>query len=224
MNKQLFLMFLAAILTANVVNAQILVIGSIGFDYADGNKTVLGQTNDLPTKVAFQFTPKVGFVVTNNFAVGLGFGISTSTTTTPKTDINPEIKQTSTGWNVNAFTRLKIVGAEKLTLFLDEIVGIGGVNTKTTGSSNPTEGIIFNIDVVPVLAYNFTERFNIAASSDIFKLGFRSVTSTANKGDQTEEKTKNNSFGIGYNSNNLFDGSSLFKVGLTLKFKGKQKN
>jgi len=223
--KNFFLMFLAAVLTVNVASAQILFIGSAGFDYAGGSRTTGGQTIEMQSKIAFQFSPRVGFVLTENFAVGAGFGISTSTTKTPKNDPSfypllplEDIKQTSTVLSALVFTRAKLVGAQRLTLFLDEVVIVGGVNLKTTGASNPIKGTIFAIEVIPVLAYNFNERLNIAASSDIMKLGFRS-TSTVNKGAQDEVKTKTNSFGVGYNSNNLLDGSSLLRVGLTIKFK-----
>ena len=204
-------MIFLAVLTANIANAQMILIGNMGFDYAEGTHTSGGQSNDLPSRFAFQFSPKAAIFVTQNLGIGVGGGFSTSTSK----DHIANTKQTTNGWSSCVFARRVLVVGDRVALNLDGSVNVAGSKTNL---SNPTQRNAFSIEFAPVVAYNLSDRFNIALASDFLKLGFWSVTLTEKKGAPNEEKTKNNSFGLGFNSNNLLDNSYFLKIALVFKF------
>ena len=204
-------MFLAAVLTASLANAQMILIGNMGFDYAEGSRTSGGQSTDLPTRFAFQFAPRAAIFLSPYMGVGLGAGYNTSTAKNHVTGV----KTTTNGWSSCVFVRRVLVVGDRVALNLDGSVNLAGSKSNL---SNPTKRNAFSIEFAPVVAYNLSERFNIAIATDFLKLGFWSVKSTENKGAPNEEKTKNNSFGVGFNSNNLLDNSSFIKIALVIKF------
>ena len=224
MYKKVFLMILAAVFTANVVSAQLFVGGSLGFDFMGGKNIVGSNKTDMPSTFAFQIAPRVGYYLNDDFAIGLEVGLTTSTQTTPRVNLD-DIKRSTTGWNVRAFARYNLLGTERLSLLLEGGIAIGGIKSKTTigaitTDSNPIS--FFNIGVLPVLSYSLSDRLSLEASADLLRLGFSSVTET-NAGN-SNLKDRVNLFGFGVNTSNLiidgdnFGNSSLFRVGLVFRF------
>ena len=211
MCKKVFLMFLAVVFTANMASAQMILIGNMGFNYAGGNSTTGGQSNDLPSRFAFQVSPKAAIFLTKNLGVGIGGGFSSSITN----DHILNTKQITNGWSACVFARRLLVAGDRVALNFDGSINVAGAKTK---ASNPINRNAFSIEFAPVVAYNLSERFNIALASDFLKLGFQSVSSIENKDARNEVKTKNNSFGLGFNSNNLLENSSFLKIALVVKF------
>lgn len=218
-----FVVLVAAVLSTN---AQIFVGGGVGVDFGGGKSTSGGTSVDLPKSLAFSFTPKVGFYLNDDFAVGLEVGLL-SMTQKRTLYSGDERKDNTTGWAVGAFARYNLIGGDKLSLLLEGSIAYGGMKDKTTVGSTTTNGdpvSTFGIGVLPVLSYSLTEKLSIEASCDFLRLGFLSITEKDSG--NSNDKVTENYFGFGVNpiGFNILDIdetlgiSNMFKVGLTFKF------
>jgi len=200
--------------------------GGIGFDFTGGKTKNGSNTQDRPSSFTFQLSPKVGYYLSDDLAIGLEVGFITMSRKTPK-DLwwgSDDRIFSTTGWHVGAFSRYNLVGTEKLSLLLEGGLTIGGLKSKEKVGSNTTDGnpsSFFTIGVLPVLSYDLSDRLSIEASGDFFRLGF--TLHTQKDANNKDYKQTTNNFGFGVNAINpvsdLNDvSSSLFRVGLVFKF------
>ena len=208
---------LIAVLTAGFVSAQQLFVGggigvsSLGGKWTDGTTTVSD-----PSVFSFQLSPKVGYYVSDDLAIGVSFGFGTASTTIPKTQTSDEIKISATSWMIGAFGRYRLAGTGDLSLWAEAGLGYGGISGKrkegaTTIETDPTN--VFSIGILPVLSYDLSDKLSIEVSSNFLRLGFESVTEYYKKGTSDEEKETSTNFGLGLNS-----GTGAVSVGLVFKF------
>ena len=225
--KKLIITFAVLIAVVFTSNAQVFVGGGLGVDYMGGKYSYGGTSVDLPTGFAFNLTPKVGFYLNDDLAIGLEVGFLNGTLKEKGSGSSSQDEKFSlTGWGVGAFGRYRLVGEEKFSLLLEGSLGVSGAKTKetygsTTRNGDPTTTI--SVGVLPVLSYSLTNRLNIEASCDFLRFGFDSYTtkSASNK----DNKTTVNTFGFGVNSTTSSiddDGDMYFsdylRVGILFKF------
>ena len=208
---------IAAVLTSN---AQVFVGGGLGVDFNGGKYKGGSVSIDSPSKFSFNFTPKVGFYLNDNFAIGLEVGLSSTTTKTPKEIYgwSDDRKVSSFGWEVGAFARYNLLGTERLSLLLEGTLGVGGEKSKTKQGSTTQDGdseTMFGISVLPVLQYSLTDRLCLEMSCDFLRWGF--LSSTVKDADDYGLKITTNSFGFGVNSGTL-SVISILNLGLIFKF------
>jgi len=181
--------FITAVLVASVMltaSAQLFVGGGIGLDISGGKDVVGPTTTDKLSSTTFQFSPKVGFFVSEDFAVGVNFGISTWSQTTPKDHFaqgNPadERKQSNTSWDVGAFARVGLIGIDNILLSVEAGFGVGGTSSKTVQGSQTTEGnpsSRFQVGVLPVVNYRLSDALSLELTADFLRLGFITSTTT----------------------------------------------
>ena len=214
-----FIVFVAIIMNSN---AQVFVGGGLGVEFSGGKSKYGGNSSDLPSTFAFSLSPKVGFYLNDDFAIGLEVGFISETE--KETVGSTEYKDITTGWGIGAFARYYLLGGDKLSLLLEGSASFGGLKDKTKGGSTTYEGdpmTALGIGVLPVLSYSLTDRLNIEASCDFLRFGFQSMT--VKDADNSSNKTTTNNFGFGVNSlgfNALPIGgfSDMIKIGLTFKF------
>lgn len=193
-------MMLPILAIAGIANAQtegfskgsIFATGSIGFS---SEKEPDGP-DDIKT-TQFSFSPKVGYFVTSNVAVGLQLGIGSG-----KTDYGTyEVKETS--FSIGAFGRYYFTPANKFSMFLNLGFNIEGSKTDD-GSPVDEKYKGFNAGFAPGFNYFITNRLALEASVGV--LGFRSTKPDVDDADATT----NFDFGVGLNDINF---------GLVYKFK-----
>ena len=217
--KKVIIAFVVLIATVFTSNAQVFVGGGVGLDYR-GGKYKSGNTSvDAPSLFSIQFMPKVGFYLTDNFAIGFNAGLLSVTSK----DYNwrgDEVKLSIVGWEIGSFARYNAVGVEKLSLLLEGSVGLGGAYAKEKVGPLTTDGdpvLIMGLNVMPVLSYSLTDRLSIEASCDFLRFGYtHAITIRDNSGNST-----NSTFGFGVNTSTLNsqgNSTSLWKLGLIFKF------
>ena len=233
--KKVFVILVALIVTAASGDAQIFVGGAAGVNFSGGKRKTGNTSVDMPKSFIFEFSPKAGYHLSEDFAVGLEFGILHIAQTSRQVDYwgGPAYDQklSTNLWSAGAFCRYRLAGLGDLSLLLEGGIGFSGAKLKVKRDASTTDGPVlswFNIGVLPVLSYKLSDRLNIEASCDFLSLAFQTSITTENKGESNERKTTYSNFGFGLNrvynyGYNLIDGEGfsvqqLFKVGLVFKF------
>ena len=222
-----FVVSVAMILTCN---AQLFVGGGLGLDLTGGKTKLGGNSYDHPSEAFFSFTPKVGFYLIDDLAIGtkIGLGIYSEKYTPPGSG-SQEQKTNGFGWEFSPFARYRVLGDEKVSLHLEAALGIGGYKEKYKSGGNSTDGdplFTFGLGVLPVVTYSITEKLDLEASFDFLRFGFSIETETDES--NSDNKSTDTHFGFGVNSSynplaaqgmsidGLFTG--LLKVGLVYRF------
>lgn len=216
------LLFLAIIIAASTVNAQLFIGGGVGFDRIGGSTKIGSTTVNNPSVFTIQFAPKVGFYLNDDFALGVSLGVMNSSVTEPEDDI--EIVNNELRFTAAAFARYRLIGNDKVSLLLDGEIGGGKISSKTKRGSTTMQGnptLLFSFGVTPVISYSISDRLDIEASSDFLRFGFTMLTDTDL--DNADFKDTTTHFGLGVNAltPNLDIGRMvppLLTVGVTFKF------
>lgn len=153
---------MVAILAFSFANAQ--DKDAKGFGFSKGNIFLEGNlsfnsTNNKNTEVktsSFSFNPKVGYFITDKFAVGLNLGIGSGKTTQPNQD---DVK--TSNFNVGAFGRYYFLNlGERFKTYTE--FGFNVTSSKTgdsdaekTNGFNAGAGLGLNYFVTPKMAISF---------------------------------------------------------------------
>lgn len=191
--KKVFLT-LALAAFAFAANAQFIVGGSFG---------VAGENDEFNSRkeLEFNFTPKIGYQITDKMSAGLIFGYNYTNYSNPNyTRIDPTmltaISYESTRKNVQShmvikpYFRYNIMEISKLTLFCEAAISVNlPLSNKTvfneegddaiTGSHLTAESTIdnakstiFGLDITPGVNYALTDNLSIDAYINAINLGF----------------------------------------------------
>ena len=222
--KKVFLVMMFAVVTAVCAQAQLFVGGSLGVDFT-ASKEVEGSTTEKgPATFFIEFSPMVGFSLSDNFAVGLkaGLGLLNS-----NNRADEPTKAKVTLWEFAPFARYTLVSAGDVSLLAEATLGIQGATTKDTRGSTTNEGpsvFGFGFSAMPILSYSFTDKLSIEARPNLFRFVFGVVT-TKYPGD-SDNKDTDTYLGFGVNPSRVpiefrsefeFD-TPLFEVGMIFKF------
>ena len=225
--KKTFVAFAIFIVVVFTSNAQVFVGGGLGIDYAQ-EKDKNGSTSyDAYKAFALNLSPKVGYFLNDDFAIGLEVGLLTGTYKIPSSGSSGNDRKYSlTGWSVDAFARRNLVGTEKFALLLEGSLGVGGVKGKSTYGSTTNEGdptFVFAVGVQPVLSYSVTDRLSIEAACNFLRFGFQSATTKI--GNNSNNKETVTTLGLGVNSSTInvdYGGdislSNPLSVGIVFRF------
>ena len=218
--KKVLISFILLVTVVLSSNAQVFVGGGLGVEYSNGKSKFGGSSYDLPQTLAYSISPKVGFYLNDNFAIGLEAGFISKTD--KETVSNIDYKDITTGWGIGAFARYNMVRVDRLSLLLEGSASFGELKTKEKAGSNTIDGdptTVIGVSVLPVLEYSLTNRLSLEASCDFLRLGFQSLTTK--DVDNSSNKVTVNGLGFGVNSfgfNALsLEPSSMFKIGLIFK-------
>lgn len=179
---------------------DVIVEGMMSYNTRD-NKNTSVETSD------FTFTPKVGYFVTNDIAVGLQIGYGSDV----ENRYDANVKTTSSDFNVGVFGRYYFLDlGSKLKVYSEANVGFGNYETETEtglGSVTTAEGTTFGINAGIGVNYFLTPKFAVNfALTDV--IGYNTTKPEGGK--------STNSFGLEVNQfNNFFNGA---RFGLTFKF------
>lgn len=174
-------------------NGDVFVTGSVGFGST--------KTGDVKADT-FNFSPKFGFFVTENIAVGAQLGVSTSKndnggngTTSPSTITK------NNGFNGGVFGRYYFIPAAKFSPFANLGFGFGSnkvtTDSKFGGTTTSSEGKNQSINAGLGLGFNYFVAPNWALEATWAGLSY---TSNDNGGSGA---TKTNTFGLNANTSSI---------------------
>lgn len=169
--KKIVLTAVAAMM-AVVMDAQVYLGGSVGFETVshDGNSTT-----------AFVLNPEVGYVLDENWALGISLGYG------EKGKDNTKVKT----FNVNPYARYTYVNFDKVSLFLDGGFSFKNTDSKSAGYKTNEWGV----GIKPGVAVALTDKVSFVSH-----LGFLGYTSS--KPDYDNAKATN-AFGLNIDATNL---------------------
>jgi outer membrane protein len=208
--------------------AQLFVGGSIGFETESGKRTFNGVSTDMPSCYLFEFSPKIGYFISDKFAVGLQPELLIGAVKSISNNV--ESKHSITSWHLDAFARYEMLSIDKLAFIMKGTIGFGGYGCKRSNGGTITKGnpgSWFGINVVPILSYRFTNKFSLEAEFNFLNLGFNRTTNK--QADNSSNKTTFNNFVFGVNSANYFiedliedhvfaTADPIIKIGIVYKF------
>ena len=205
MNKKVISLFVALVATVVVSNAQIMVGGGVGVGTQGGKYSAGTVSMDKPSSFSFNLSPKVGYFMNDDLAIGLEIDFFTVSAKYSKdfTGYQDDLKESGTGFGIGAFARYRALEKNGLSLFVEAGLGWGSYKDKRTMGSTTSEGSpvsILSLGVAPVLSYELSSNIKLEAGFDFLRLGFNllTVTTPASEGN-SEEKDTVSSFGLGLN-------------------------
>lgn len=162
------------------INAQIFVEGGLGVAFGSTKYSNDGVTRSNTSNLFFSISPKVGYWLNDHIALGIAasFNQNISKRTENDTNTEQEIEYTQflPDWSFSVFGRYKLWGTEKLSLFIDNTVGIGGGSSKEKTAlitEKKSTSSSFFIRVYPVISYDLTDKFIFIATSNLISLGYQ---------------------------------------------------
>lgn len=168
---------------AGFSQGDVFITGSVGF----GNE----KTGDNKTNT-FNFSPKAGYFVTSNIAVGVQLGV-TSTKETVDTPLG-DIENKETALEVGAFGRYYFTPTRNFSFFGQ--LSAGYVSNKVENDGDPEykeNGV--NIALAPGISYFVSDHIALEATFGI--LGYRTLKPDVDGADST------NTFNVGANFSDI---------------------
>jgi hypothetical protein len=172
-----FLLFVTVATFATVGLKAQTIIGC-GFNFNWSRTETSDQTIYSPVTVGGNLYPKLGYLIKDIVAVGIGGGGGISQTTYAETDYNDLTVYKRENWFVSPFIRLYSSGNDKLRFILDCSMRYGGNKTATYVAENHTDADksykLIGYYLEPALSYNISDNFSIEMS--IGNLRYTSTT------------------------------------------------
>ena len=173
--------------TGGFSNGDLYVSGTVGF----GSEKE-GDVKDN----TFNFSPKVGYFVTENIAVGVALGLTTTKNETP----NVEDFKTNM-LEIGVFGRYYITPAKQFSIFGE--LGANFENSKMEQGSNELKNDGFNFGIAPGISYFVSDCLSLEAS-------FGVLNYSTNE-DDIDGAESTDSFNFGLNLSDI-------NFGITYKF------
>ncbi len=189
-----FLLITALVLVFTNTNAQLFVGGSMGINTSGGKHDNGNTETDKPSSFAFSFNPKMGYFISEKFAVGaeLYFGF-----TKENDNLATETIEKSTTIGIAPFARYYIFKINKFSVFGIGSLGISNTSYEVKFNGNVvSEPKTFNIgfNVRPGLSYDLTEKFSLETTLNFLNFGY---IYSRTKEDDTKDTSSNFSFNVG---------------------------
>jgi len=179
------LLSLTALFAFGLANAQEATTSNGGFSQGDVFITgAVGfgseSTGDVKTNT-FTFSPKAGYFVSENIAVGLSLAYTSTKDEAPGIDGTEETKTNSFG--AGAFGRYYFTPASQFSIFGQLGAGFQSDKTETGDVESKSNG--FNVGLAPGVSYFVSEHFAIEATFGI--LGYNTSKPDADGAESTDE-------------------------------------
>ncbi len=216
-------LFALAQVNAQIEQGTILVGGYLGFNTSSSTSTtIVGGTTttvDNPTYSSFNLGPWIGYLVTEDLAVGLGLNYGQSKTETVDA-IDPQINDTYTTsmFTITPSARYYYAHGDLVHLYgqLNIPIGFGKVSDKYTDGNTDTEVLTdvstFGVGISPGATIKLTDACGLDFSYGF--LGFSSYKESGDRedymGDPYQVEYKSSTFGLGW--------SNTFTFGILFNF------
>lgn len=188
--KKLILLFAVVAISAQAFS-QMFLGGSFSVDM-DKTKNA---TEDIYKSTSFGITPKVGYYLNDQFAIGGAIGYTT-TSYTYFNGADDDTKSTRNNMSISPFIRYHAVEAGNFSLFVEPMLSFGfGSSKSERGSTTTSDADLssFGIQISPAMSYKINDKINIEAY-----FGALSYSSSTEK--EGENKRTATSFGLEFSS------------------------
>jgi hypothetical protein len=211
MKRTVLLSLFILLFAAFQSNAQVFVGGGFGINTGKSKSTYGSTTSNGDKTLDLNFTPKVGFFLGENLAIGTGFGIGLSKATTPAdaSETGEEEVYKTTSWAFAPFVRYYFARAGEFSFFGEGAVAIGGGKSKHTVGSTTNEGpklFTVVVGVAPCMSYNLSKK--VALEASIGSIGYASATSKQTYGGE-DYKDTSSGFGLNMDLDNISFGAII---------------
>ncbi|MBN1142944.1 MAG: outer membrane beta-barrel protein [Bacteroidales bacterium] len=211
--KKTSLMMVLSLTSFVASNAQLFVGGGFGFDAQSGSYEYDGNKSDTPSEVSFDFSPQVGFMLSDDFGVGayLSFGL---TRENDKGD--PETIDKSSSVAFAPFARYYAFRFNKFSFYGEAQASLGFGSSKTEYDGDETDGpktSEVGFYVFPGMAYDISNRFQLMARINAFGLG---INHQISKNDETDVIVRSTDAGLHVSMNSIVT-SGYITVGAIIK-------
>lgn len=200
--KKFLLSILFVSILASGAYSQAFIGGSVGFQFSGGSEEVGNETTSDPNRVSYGIIPRVGFMLSDNFALGGIVGLTRSFTV-EEGETN-DTKYAYTAFNYGIFARLYMVQSERFDFFGEfQVVNHFGKNTTKYGDRKNDGYSDFGLDinVAPGFALKITNTFSLESKLNFLGAGFYlSSSKSPNDNDAEEIRYRSASTYIGMNS------------------------
>jgi hypothetical protein len=189
------------------LHAQIFVGGSLSLNSSKASSTTGSTTTELGKNFNYDFSPEVGYFLSENLAIGVGLGIGNSKTTTPITDS----EYSTTNWSIRPFARYYAMKVGSFSVFGEGALALGGSSSQTTSGSTTTDGLsttTFGISLQPGFAYDLSDKVSLLAKIGGIYYNTNGTSITNGTGaNAVKTETSNPSFGLGLNLSSISFGA-----------------
>lgn len=193
--KKFFFALALLVMTAGAAQAQWYVGGGIGFGTSASKDN---NGHEINNKTQFTFTPRVGYIINDNWLAGVRLGLTTGTYGSWG-----DVKGTS--FAIAPYARYNFARLGRFVFAAEASIEF---STFGTSEDPKTTGVGFGLGIEPVVAFDVNEHWGLETSIDLFRFGYQ--YSSKKIGDA---KMSTNSFGIGVDGDNIFNlGGLTFSV------------
>jgi hypothetical protein len=213
--KTVLLMLVAAFGISFTGNAQLFLGGSLRSGSSASASTNGSNTYDGPSSQYFEIGPKVGYYLSDKFAIGgsVAFRIDIQNTNTA---VNA--KTTKTTWLIAPFVRYSFVEFGKFALIGEGVVAVAGGKRKvktgsTTVAGDPTT--VFSFDIHPILTYNISDHFALEVFPQFLNFGFNAAIT---KNDASDTKAVATAANFHLSTDDLIGSLGSITIGAIYKF------
>jgi len=157
-------LLLTSVLFIGAANSQLFVSGHLLLNTTSSESTAGGTTAEGNSTLNFELVPKVGFFLSDKFAIGMGLGIETGKTTIPGVT---ETVIKSRDIIINPFARYYFANFGDVSLLAEGGLDLSLGSSKTTAGGISTDGPTetdITIYVAPAISYDLSDNFSIEAS------------------------------------------------------------
>lgn len=193
--KKFFIALVMLVMTAGAAHAQWYVGGGIGFGTSN-SKNNNGQVVNKRTQ--FTFTPRVGYIINDNWLAGVKLGLTTGT-------YGSWGAQKGTSFMIAPYARYNFARLGRFAFAAEASIEF---STFGTSEAPKQSGFGFGLGIEPVVAFDINEHWGLETTIDLFRFGYQ-YTGTDTEG----VKTSSNAFNIGGDGDNIFNlGGLTFSV------------
>jgi hypothetical protein len=214
--KKITYLFFLIMVTSAIANAQFFAGGSFSVSTSGGSYENNGTSSDKLSSFYFIFSPKGGYVISENLYVGAALSFSMWLT---NSNGDPEVINNTLTYGFSPFVRYYAFRYKKFSLFGQGQPELSLSTSKTKTDGTTTEGpksTTVGFSVFPGMAFDINEKVQLEAFISGFNLSFsHSIVKQDIGGIDYVEKTTN--FGFGANLNNIVTSGSI-SIGAIIRF------
>jgi outer membrane protein len=210
--KKLFFLLLLSLVTSVAINAQWAVGGSLSFNTTGGSYKTGSVSTDKTSTTTFEFSPMVGYFISEDLLVGGQLNFYNQKTKTPG---NPERITKNSYFGISPFARYYALRFQKISVFGQAQLSLAFGKEKIEIAGNSSDGpkaTYFGLSITPGIAYDLSDKIQLQASINLASLAFSSEVEKDPNGD----KDITTSFNFGASTNNIIN-TNNFSIGAIIK-------
>lgn len=199
---------------AQITKGKFFINGSLGFTSTSSSRETAAGKNDQPGHTMLDFSPKAGYYITDNIAVGLGLVYTMETDNKlngSNTAPGVTTERSTATLNIAPYLRYSMPMTEKFGFFMDLLVPIGSVtrSEKVTSGTAPSDikGSSFGVSLTPGVQWFVKDNLSLEATLGGLKYS-SSVVDASSSG--ATDKTTTSSFGLTFGTAASFGISFYF--------------